>query len=294
MTHRIASTTAPTRALPRALVALVLASGAFTAPLAAQSDRTPTPLPTRDSLDAISRRGRLLWEYDAASWIATDSIAAHRPAAGSITGYVARPHGDRWDVAFGRASADGDTFYVAYEARQRQAEPNVFDVVELKPPRADTGYYARSARAVAAARADFGAQSRPYNAAVIERPDGLLWVYLMPAQLRMDVYPLGGDVRYLFAADGRTVVTKRRLHNAIIEAGPPPAGANRLAARTHTAVLDDIVEDTDVFHVLGREPSVPEYVVTESFVYVIAPNGAIRVGRRSAVLGDSAGSLRRP
>lgn len=277
------------RAVVGTLCAALIAPSLF-----AQTSAPSKPLPTRDSLAAISYRGRLLWEYDAASWIASDSITARRPVAGTISGYVARQHGDRWEVAFGHLSAGRDTFHVAYEARQRQDEPNVFDVVALSPARADTSYYARAARAMEVARADFGPQSRPYNAAVLERPNGMMWVYLMPAQLRAGVYPLGGDVRYLFPADGRAFVAKRRLHNAIIEAAPPPPSADRVAARTHTAVLDDIPEDTDVFHVLAREPSVPEYVVTESFIYVIAPNGSIQLARRNPASGDSARAGAKP
>ena len=54
----------------------------------------------------------------------------------------------------------------------------------------------------------------------------------------------------------------------------------------HTTVLDDIPEDTDVFHVLARQPAIPEYIVTESFIYKVESNGQIRFGgRRKDVLG---------
>jgi hypothetical protein len=43
----------------------------------------------------------------------------------------------------------------------------------------------------------------------------------------------------------------------------------------HTAILDDIPEDTDVFHVLAREPKVPELVVTAKYVYRILIDGSI-------------------
>jgi len=43
----------------------------------------------------------------------------------------------------------------------------------------------------------------------------------------------------------------------------------------HTAVLDDIPEDTDVFHVLTRSPKIPELIVTNKYVYQVKPDGAI-------------------
>jgi hypothetical protein len=124
---------------------------------------------------------------------------------------------------------------------------------------------------------------------VLDRPDGSgMWVYLTPAQQRAGVFPLGNDMRYLISPDGRTIKARRKLHNSILEMGPPrPDAEGKLAYGTHTAVIDDIVEDTDVFYVLLREPHVPEFVVTEAFVYNIGINGAIRlVGPRSEVLGD--------
>jgi hypothetical protein len=253
--------------------------------------------PTADSLAAITHRGYLIWQYDYVATAATDSVVARRPAPELIQGYVARQRGERWDVAFGRPSAGRDTFYVTFEVRQRDNDPDTFDVVSLSPARADTGYYARAMRAIALATADFGPQSRPYNPVVLQRPDGLLWVYLIPAQLRAGVYPLGADVRYLVTADGRSILARRRLHKELLERGgvPPRPGAG-LEAAVHSAVLDDIPEDTDVFHVLARQPEVPEYIVTESFIYKVQTNGQILVsGRRKDLLGgDSTKAGRKP
>jgi hypothetical protein len=41
-------------------------------------------------------------------------------------------------------------------------------------------------------------------------------------------------------------------------------------------MLDDVPEDTDVYHVLAREPKVPELVVTQKFVDQIVPDGTIK------------------
>lgn len=76
------------------------------------------------------------------------------------------------------------------------------------------------------------------------------------------------------------------MHQSIIEFGGKAPDGSVLQAGTHAAVLDDIPEDMDVFHVLVRQPQVPQYVVTDAFVYVIAVDGSIRlIGRREEVLG---------
>ena len=65
----------------------------------------------REELDAITARGKLLAEYDFASWYATDAVLAAQPRAGLIEGYLAlqKPDG-LWEVVFGRLSAKSDTF----------------------------------------------------------------------------------------------------------------------------------------------------------------------------------------
>jgi hypothetical protein len=71
-------------------------------------------------------------------------------------------------------------------------------------------------------------------------------------------------------------VTKRQLHKSVIEVEPPKDDTNKQVAGIHTHVLDDIPEDTDVFHVLTRNPSVPEMVLTNHFVFEVAPDGSIK------------------
>ena len=40
-------------------------------------------------------------------------------------------------------------------------------------------------------------------------------------------------------------------------------------------MLDDRPEDTDVFHVLSREPRVPEYIVSKSYYFRVDVDGRI-------------------
>ena len=103
-------------------------------------------------------------------------------------------------------------------------------------------------------------------------------MYLYPAQTKVGIYPLGGDVRYLISADGTKILLKRQMHNSVIEAGP--VKGKKVVAGYHTHVLSDEPEDTDVLHVLQQDPPLPEMIGTQHFVYEIASDGTIRVKKQ--------------
>ncbi|HSQ29371.1 MAG TPA: hypothetical protein VLN49_05945 [Gemmatimonadaceae bacterium] len=251
----------------------------------ADTSHTVAP-PTPDSLAAVTDRGRRLARSDFAAWHATDAVLALNPSPRDVRGYVALKDGATWLVEFGRMSEDSGAFLVAYEAREADNRPDSFLVTRREPARRDTSRFLRAARAVDVARAAFTPEHRPYNTMVLPLDDGTWFVYIVPAQVQSTVYPLGGDVRYHVAADGRRILETRRLHNAIIEfTGAAPKPGSTLQAGTHAAVRDDIPEDSDVFHVLVRQPAVPEYIVTNAFVYRVDVDGSIHLlGRRTELL----------
>jgi hypothetical protein len=231
----------------------------------------------RAELDAIAARGRDIAAYDAASWHGTDAVLALGPAEDRVRAYVARRRADGlWEVVFGRLTADSDTFYVAYRAVQAGPGSDRYLASIVDPAEGDTGYIARAARALNVAGQAQGRVSRPYNSVVLPVPDSGEWyVYLMPAPTRPGYWPLGADTRYRISSDGRQVREHRRLHNTVIEYGPPKQDGAHLEAGYHTAVLDDRPEDTDVFLVLSRRPQVPEYIVSQSFYFRIDVDGRI-------------------
>lgn len=232
---------------------------------------------SRAELDAISGRGREIAAYDAAAWHGTDAVLALRPVEERVRGYLARRRADGlWEVAFGRSSQNTDTFYVAYRAVQAGPESETYRASAVEPVEGDTGYLARAARALGVAVKDLGRVTRPYNGVVLPMPDSAGWyVYLMPAPTRAGYWPLGADTRYHLSTDGREIRDKRRLHNTVLEYGPPRADGARLEAGYHSAVLDDRPEDTDVFLVLSRKPQVPEYIISQSFYFRIDVDGRI-------------------
>jgi hypothetical protein len=236
--------------------------------------------PSDAELAAITERGRALAAYDFAAWHGSDAIAPLNPPAGSFTKYIARSTPKGWTVTFGRLTAARDTFLIAYEAVRTSdsGEFEGFKGVSHPTPLVDTDYYVRASRALDTAMVEFGPVRRSYNVAVLPALKGAWWVYLFPAPTIAGVWPLGADARFLISADGKQVLERRRLHNSVIEFSArslqKPPGAT-MAAGAHTAVVADIPEDTDVYHVLTRTPKVPEYVMTDHFIYRIDPDGKI-------------------
>lgn len=225
----------------------------------------------------VTARGRALYEYDRAAWHATDAVQAVHPPDQLVGRYLALKSDKGWTVVFGHLNEQRDRFLIGYEATQG-ATLEEFTVKKLEPPREDTAFYLAAAKAFDTARQDFQGEKRPYNIAVLPAPSDQLYVYVVPAQTKTEIFPLGGDVRYLMTADGGTVVEKRQLHKSIIEADPRsiPMGTMN-AVGYHTHVLSDVPEDTDVFHVLARRPQRPEIIVTRNKkMYEISVDGVIR------------------
>ena len=257
------------------LVAVSLALFLTSIPLAGKKKPEPDPI-----MPDVTARGRALYEYDQAAWHATDAVQATHPPAQAGQRYIARKTDAGWSVAFGHLNDKRDVFLVAYEATQG-ATLQEFAVKKLDPPQADTSFCLAAAKAIDTALHDFQGEKRPYNVAVLSAPPNQLYVYVMPAQTKAGIYPLGGDARYLMSSDGGTIVDKRQLHKSIIEISPSeiPKGATP-SGGIHTHVLSDVPEDTDVFHVLTRQPSQPEFIGTrDKKMYEISVDGTIREGK---------------
>lgn len=248
-----------------ALLILLIASIATSA----QTERT-TPA-SEAELAQITARGRNLAEYDVAAWYGTDAVLALKPTEGSVVRYIAKRNGDSWTVAFGRLNETRDKFLINYEAVQGSTLKE-FKAAKLGSPKEDTGFFLFAARAIDTSLADFKGEQRPYNVAVLPATESQFYVYVIPAQTKNGVYPLGGDARYLISADGLKIIEKRQMHKSIIEF----SGGEGATAGYHTAIMDQVPEDSDVFHVLARKPPLPELIATRLFVYVVEPDGKVR------------------
>lgn len=233
-----------------------------------------TPLSDSD-LAAVTARGRLLAAYDTAAWHATDAVLALKPAQGAVGRYIARKTDAGWVVVFGRFDETKDAFMVAYEATQG-SDARQFTVKTYDPPQKDTGFFYVAAKAIEISLQNSHLEKRPYNTYVLPLDSGQLYVYVLPAQTMADVYPLGGDTRYLMSVDGAAIIGTRQLHKSILEVKHTVPPGSKPAGGYHTHILTDAPEDTDVFHVLRQKQPLPEAVGTKSGVYMIQVDGTIK------------------
>src|SRR5438128_2000176 len=180
------------------------------------SAQKPAP-PTSEELATITQRGIALNEYDQAAWHASDALQTANPKTAEGQRYIAKKENGKWNVVFGKLTEDKSLFQIYFEAAQ-QAKPREFAVSAETAQRADNGFYLFAARAIDAALEDFQGEKRPYNVAVLPAPQDRLFVYVYPAQTKPRIYPLGGDVRYLFSGDGTKILEKRQMHKTILEA----------------------------------------------------------------------------
>src|SRR5215813_4409425 len=232
--------------------------------------------PSAAELNAITERGILLNEYDQAAWHASDAAQTANPKTIEGQRYIAKKENGKWSVVFGKLNDGKALFQIYYEAVQ-QANPREFKVTAETEQRADNRFYLFAARAIDVALKDFQGERRPYNVAVLPASQDQLFVYVYPAQTKPRIYPLGGDVRYFISADGMKIVEKRQMHKSILESSPPKGKGKKLVAGSHTHVLSDLPEDTDVFHVLTQDPPLPEMIGTAHFMYQILPSGVITI-----------------
>ena len=245
---------------------IVCASGVF-----AQQGKTLSS----SELAAITARGRQLAEYDNASWHATDAVKALNPTEGLVERYIARKTDSGWVVVFGRFAETKDAFLVAYEAVQ-SSSPDEFTVKTYNPPQKDTQFFYIAAKAIDLVMRNTSFERRPYNTYVLPLDSGQLYVYVLPAQTTPEVYPLGGDTRYLVSADGSEIIETRRLHKTILEVDRSKSSSTKAVGGFHTHVLTDTPEDTDVFHVLRQTHPLPEFVGTKNGTYEVYPDGTIK------------------
>ncbi len=174
-----------------------------------------------------------------------------------------------------------DKFLTVYEATQGTG-PEFFTTKKYDPPLESRGFYLYAAKAFDAALKDLGPVNQPYNAYAIPSETGQLYVYLLPASEKDGVYLLGGDARYTFSADGGTLLEKRQMHKAILkfDFNDKSSGIKKIEAGYHIHVLSDIPEDSDVFYVLSRKPSIPEYIgMQDKKIYVVHTDGTIILGK---------------
>jgi hypothetical protein len=223
------------------------------------------------TLAGIDQRGKLLYAYDVACIIATDTLFTTKPDSSLMGMFLAKLTDSSWSVAFGRSSESSDQFLISYKV-DLSPRMVVTDMHTFSPPLADTGFFLKASRAVDLTRNNYDFPKHPYNYYVFPDTGDYLAVYFIPAQVETNSNPIGQDVRYLVSSDGSRIIQKLQLHKSLIEMGSTPPNVE---SSMHTHILSDLPVDTDVFYVLRQRPRLPHYIITRNYIFVIDPDGNI-------------------
>jgi hypothetical protein len=227
-----------------------------------------------DDLRAITMRGRELAAYQIALDGALDAM--HRLGAPDSCAerYIVRRGERGFVVRFGHWSAARDTFLVSFEATQRN-NPEDFALEPIRPERAASADERADVVALERSARELGKRRRPMRGVVVPATGGTRWVYWLPAQTRVGIWPHGDDVRFLVSADGGGVLDKHRMHDDYLDVLLPVDATYG----AHDA-MSDVPEDTDIMLVLLRHPAVPEIISAHGRIYYVAIDGTIAVGQQ--------------
>jgi hypothetical protein len=241
-----------------------------------------TPLPAqlkgkelRTYLEGVSERGRLLYEYDQAASHGTDAFLELKPDTLGLGHYVCIMQDNGWSVLFGSWNDDHTKFRIRYEADEIN-HTGEFTAKKFDLPKEAPASVIAMEHAIDLVLSDFQGEKRSYNVSVLPTPENNFYVYIYPAQVNDDIWPLGGDVRYVISSDGSKIIEKRQLHKTILELDFDLSKNNVFGYHTH--VLSDVPEDTDVLCVLSRKPLLPEIVgAGKNRVFSVETDGSIRI-----------------
>lgn len=229
-------------------------------------------------LQAITQRGRMLAQYDAAAWYSSDALYPLKPDKSLLGYFIAKKEDLSWEVVFGNLINNDQSFQIAYTAKQMNTT-NRFIITKNEPLKQSNDFYFKAAKAIKICATDFSQiphHNRRYNVAVLPAEDNNFWVYLYPAPQKSNILPLGGDVRYLIDSNTYKIKERWRMHIRIMEVNYNLEEGKKAVMGVHTNLMDDAPEDTDVYYVLTRSPSIPQLIITQNFVYVIKENGGIK------------------
>lgn len=256
--------------------------------------RTAGKPASKAELKEISKRGKDLYAWDQAQMLAiknlketpkeklqVDSTRTPDPSPSTATGQpscLVYQSKDKVETGFGRLSEDKTNYLVDILASKSKGEKSN-KIERLWPPLSDQEKWKDLALALDIARAEMKENSREtekLNYAVLadskNKDKKTFFVYFYPSQREN----LGGDLRLTVNLDEKIVVEEHQGHKALIKEKrlATKYGGRKMAY--HQAILDEMPEDTDVLHVLSREPRRAEIVTTANFVYRIDINGDIK------------------
>ncbi len=246
--------------LSTVLVLLLLA----TVPCFAKDKKARTL--SQGELAAITARGYRLFEYHLVVAQADEGVTLSGIQRDKSSKLIARRLALGWVVAFGKLSESKDSFVVVAEITPIEAQK--ISVKKYRKPRQEIGYFRRAALAIDTALANFPENPENYSVTVLPSEKGDQYVYVYPSATGDGALPLGGDVRFLISADGKTLLERHQMHPAILES---TVASDNNEDRIYARSAGDAPEDTDVLYALRRR--LPVEIDCGGVTYEIAAYG---------------------
>ncbi len=234
------------------------------------------PVP-QEQLDRIRLRAMYIVDAERAAIRATDLLLEMKDRDDSrLQMFLTVPHEDSWYAVFGKLD-EQDSFVPGYAFRALRAVPERMAPLDVGELPVDFSAQARAVRA-ATQRATAVHGRKQVNPVVYEE-EGRLTVYVMQGFHEPGLYLLGGDFRFEFSPDGRTVLEEHALHKSIIPVDlRQRAPQGQMAAHFHTHVLFPGPVETE-WALLMLYPELQSlYVGTPGsrWMYAMHPEGTVR------------------
>ncbi|MDP1736173.1 MAG: hypothetical protein Q8L23_01900 [Caulobacter sp.] len=254
---------------------LVLGVSALVVGLAAVTLGWAAVTPAEEkALGLALARGKLIYSYDQAAWVSTDTMLVELPRSGQakVAGWIVEPKGEMLTATYyGLRGATPFPVYSADVVDNKVAASTVYDLGE-------PAVLSQAQQAIIKARAtamgsEFAAcANAPFNTVVLppETEGGPWLVYLLTPQVQNGVYPFGGHFLVEIGANG-DVVASRRFTRACMNM---PVGANDGSFPGITHNLDPTPTEIHVFLSLWLKKTL--YVMTEHGAWSVE-GGRIRL-----------------
>lgn len=206
-----------------------------------------------DMIAQSSSVGSMLYAFDRAAWVSSDALTVNIPRdqLDKLGGYIVEiAAGGVLRVTHYRGNVDNAEAVFVTDVRDQQVVRS--EVLTHPVPLQPSQMALVRARAVAAQRAKERnykpCTAAPFNTVVLpSRDNGPVAVYLLSAQLKADVWPMGGNYRVIVASNG-TVLASRPYSVSCLNVTRPqlPAGATPVGfAVSH--LLDPAPTELHVF-----------------------------------------------
>ncbi|WP_255203851.1 hypothetical protein [Myxococcus sp. AM011] len=241
----------------------------------------PSRIPVDDAeLLRVQARARYIVEAERAAIRATDVLMESKDvdlSPSRMQMHLTLPHGGAWYGLFGRVD-DAGKFIPAYALKAPHEEPEWMELIPLNTLPIDFSPMARAVRTAKTITVEtFGRTS--VNPVVLVDASGDITVYTLQGTRDPKRFFYGGDFRFRFAPDGKTLREQVKLHPSVIavDVAPITEDASRMDAHLHQTFKGPLETELALLMLYPELTSLAVGHVDTAVTYVLFPDGGISV-----------------